>query len=357
MTTAAFDEHTLSRVLNLPTGKDQEFANQVVSALQRIDRALLPPAASHPLSGLIVQGPERVPKLLELAESADPRKSADALDALAHVLLTNRIAAPAAKRLHALMKTQKNPDKAALIAKVLAIGGDEALLRDQLRLLADEDPGLVATAARLLGLGHYSPAVPVLRALVSPDRMYESRMVIWALGEIGDVSATRELELALASGFRSVDAIIALGKLGQITTIPRLTPMILSGLPEQRDAAYRALAMILDENRDLADVLGTARNDLVGLIVGQLEDDKVDLSGSTRFHMLLCLARLEEKLDQARVRKYLRIDLHEKEAGGMATFFASRGDAKKGPTKKTQKDTPAEADAMSSFFMKRGTKK
>lgn len=325
METQAYSETTYRQIFGIKKTADLRFAEELVGALSQIDRGLLPPAANHPLSGLIAAGSESVAELIGIVEKGDEQEQLDAIDALAHIFLYQPCSPEEGRRLRACLNhagvAEKNPEKAALIAKCLAIGKDEELLVHQLRLLDDDDPGIVATAARLLGLGRFEPAVPLLNALLSPDRYYESRYVIWALGEIGHVDGLNQLEYALASGFRTVDSMIAIGKIGQLTSIPRLTPMILGGLHEQRDAAYRALAMILEANREWVSQLAPLPEELTRLITTQLNDPEMKLSGSTRFHMCLCLARLGERLDEARVKKYLRVELDASQANQMAGLF------------------------------------
>jgi len=160
--------------------------------------------------------------------------------------------------------------------------------------------------------------------LVSPDRIFESRAVIWALGEIGERDSLRALEYALSSGFRSVDAMIAMGKIGELTSIPKLVPMMVAGLSEQRDAAYRALAMILNNNRELAKETEALKLQIVPIIMQQFADGELPKSGSMRFHMCLCLARLGEKLDTARVKQFLNLGLSDDEAGHMIGLFGRR---------------------------------
>jgi hypothetical protein len=330
MQTQAFSDDTYKQVFGIKKTKDIEFAETLVHALEQIDRALLPRAAEHPLSGLISGGLASVEALVEVVETGGEQEQLDAIDGLSHIFNYAPAPSGAIKRLRSCMHragvTEGDPEKAALIAKCLAIGQDIDLLTHQARLLDDDDPGIVATAARLIGLGRWEPAVPVLRALVSPDRFYESRYVIWALGEIGHEDALMELEYCVASGYRSIDALIAIGKIGHITSVPKLTPMMINGLDDQRDAAYRALAMILDNNREWIGALGSLPEELTGLITRQLNDADMVLSGSTRFHMCLCLARMGQQLDEARVRKYLRAELDETQASAMAAHFMRKGD-------------------------------
>jgi HEAT repeat protein len=325
----ALPEEAWRDIFGLRKKADRDYGERLVSALQKIDRGLLPKAAPHPLEAQIARGSAALDELFVLLESGDERSWFDALDALAHVLFAMAQEAPVAPatldRVRAqLARTKESPDQAALVMKTLAVARDERVLREQLTRLADDDPGVVATAARLLGLGRYAPAARVLRELVSPTRFYESRAVIWALGEIGDPAVLPALYRSLAQAFRVVDCLIAIGKIGQITSVGEIMPMVLSGAPEQRDAGWRALAMILDHHRNAAAPLGEIFSTLKGLIEAQLASSTAELSGSTRFHMLLCLARMGMPLDAARVRRYLQLGVDESEASAVAKVFEKR---------------------------------
>ncbi len=306
----AFDETTYLRAFGLKKKADRDFADGLVQALAQIDRALLPGAAPHPLAHLIEVGPRSIDQLMSLVDTGSDRQQVDAIDALAHILLGTQDRDASARLKKKLAETD-NSDIAALLEKTLAIAGDDATLEEQLRRLGDDDPGVVATAARLLGFGRFRPAVPVLKGLVSPEHLYESRWVIWALGEIGDEAALPALEIALSNAFRVVDCLIAIGKIGMITSIPACTPHLTSAFPEQKDAAVRGLAMILDKNREHVRYIGALRDQLARMIEHELADTQAELSGSTRFHMLLCLARLGHRLDEARVKRYLGVGVED----------------------------------------------
>jgi hypothetical protein len=99
--------------------------------------------------------------------------------------------------------------------------------------------------------------------------------------------------------------------------------MIVAGAPEQKDAAVRALAMILDHHRHDGAVLSELFASLVTLIESQLASEQA-LSGSTRFFMLMCLARLGHPLDEARVRRYLRLGLDDDDAGAVTRALRPR---------------------------------
>lgn len=341
----ALPEEAWRDLFGLAKRADREFGEKLVTALNKIDRGLLPPSATHPYQAEIAAGRSALPTLLAVLEGpADERPWFDALDAVAHICFSLSTAKETAQEIAtetagtdglgipddvyrhlraALKRKDLDADQLALVQKTLAIARDPAVLSEQLHRLADPDPGVVATAARLLGLGRYRPAARILRELVSPERFFESRAVIWALGELQDPDVLPALYRALAQAFRVVDCCIAIGKIGQLTSVGELSPMIVSGAPEQRDAAYRALAMILDHHRHEGKPLGELFATLKGLIEAQLASG-MDLSGSTRFHMLLCLARMGHQLDPARVRRYLNLGVDDDEASAMAAVFTRR---------------------------------
>lgn len=330
----ALPEEAWRDLFGLVKKADRDYGEKLVAALAKIDRGLLPPAAPHPYEQHIAAGRAGLEPLFVILEGDDERSWFNALDAIAHVFFT--LTAPDSTsgsgvepalldRLRKqLARPALSPDAQALVVKTLAIAKDEAVLRTQLARLADRDPGVVATAARLLGLGRYAPAARLLRELISPERFYESRAVIWALGEIGDPAVLPALYRSLGEAFRVVDCLIAIGKIGQVTSVGELMPMVLSGAPEQKDAAWRAMAMILDHHRNQQKDLGVIFSQLKNFIEVQLASTTAQLSGSTRFHMLLCLARMGESLDPARVRRYLQLGVDDAEASAVASVFAKR---------------------------------
>jgi hypothetical protein len=331
----ALPEETWTDLFGLSKRSDREFGDRLVTALSKIDRGLLPPASSHPFEGFIARGTEALPELLTMLETGTEREWFNALDAVAHICFAitsagsdgatgGAVDGAIIGRLRAQLKRPDlSIDQLALVTKTLAIARDHGVLHEQLHRLADSDPGVVASAARLLGLGRYAPASRILRELVSPERFYESRAVIWALGELGDPDVLPTLYRALAQAFRVVDCTIAIGKLGQLTSVGQLTPLVLVGAPEQRDAAVRALAMILDHHRHEQKPLGDLFASLKGLIEAQLGSGMA-LSGSTRFHMLLCLARMGVTLDEPRIRRSLQLGIDDDAAAVASVFHKKR---------------------------------
>jgi len=301
------------------------FTESIVEAVERIDPTLLPRPFKHPYAAFIAAKKSGFAGLLDVLKSKEEQaRKIEALDALANIFLHSGVEESVVTELKALLAEQSEPTMIALYAKCISISQDEAFLHQQILRLADDDPAIVASSARLLGYGAYRPAVEILMNLVSPSRMYESRYVIWALGEIGSENALPVLEHALASAFRTQHCMIALGKIGMMTSIPHLMPFILYGLSEQKDAAYRALASILNKNREHEDAISALRTELEHVIKGQLDDSRVVLQPQTRFFMLLCLARLSVKLDTSQIRRHIGIELNEQEAGQMASFFMRR---------------------------------
>ena len=322
---AAYDDETYRDVFGLRTSGERAYAAKLVDALAKVDPSLVPRGARHPFAQQIQEGGVALPALLAVVENGAPRARFDALDAVAHIFTSYPVCAPreALARIAALLPSARDGDSIAALMKTLAMGRDDAFLHTQIERLGDEDPGLVASAARLLGFGRYKPALPVLRALVSPARFVESRSVLWALGEIGDAAALPELHAAIENAFRVNDALIAVGKVGQLASLGHVTPLIQSGTADQRDAGYRALAMILDKNRDVAPRNADLALQLGGIIETQLTRDEVPL-GSTRFFMALCLARLGKKLDMPRMRQLLGLPLDE-DVSELASYFLTRG--------------------------------
>ena len=82
MPTPLFSEETFKRAFGLTKTTEREFVDDIVTALGRLDRALLPPPATHPLATMIAEGPRAVDRLLALVEHANAKESADAADAL-----------------------------------------------------------------------------------------------------------------------------------------------------------------------------------------------------------------------------------------------------------------------------------
>ena len=131
-------------------------------------------------------------------------------------------------------------------------------------------------------------------------RFVESRAIIWALGEIADDEAIPFLTQCLAEGFRVDDALIALGKIGNVGTIGLVIPYVLQGDTEGKTMALRSMSMILENYNDADDAMEELSEHLHEFLGNIALEDK---NRTARFYALLCLGRLGEKMDQAQIRQ------------------------------------------------------
>lgn len=323
-TEQVFTDETYNKVFGFKEREEIDFAENLMHSLHKIDPTLLPMPTKHLYAEWIAKGSKGLKELFRIYETTVGEEQIYAIDAIAQIYLNAGSTSESNEWLWERMEQATDARNKDQIAKCLAIGGDEIFLREQLSRLADEDPAIVASAARFLGYGCYGPALPALRALVSPARIYESRHVIWAIGEIGAQDALPELERALEQGFRSNDCLMAIGKIGLLGSVPKIMPFLQNGLPDQKEVAFQALAMILNANAEYQEVIKPLQDLLVPIIMGQLESEFADFGIKARFYMLLCLARLNYKMEKSLVRKYLGIDMGEKEAGDLASFFMKK---------------------------------
>jgi hypothetical protein len=282
---------------------DVALAETFIKYAAKADAALLPAGGTHPCADLIREGMRSTATLLAYLGAPPPGCSAlDAADAL--VQIYEGLPAPAEVRdaLRERFHHAESDEERAAYTQALARLGDEELLSVNQTMLSADDPSIVRGAATILGLGRYRPAVPVLRLLVSPKRFVESDAVIWALGEIGDEAAVPELERALLAQFRMPEVLRALGAIGSLNSVPLLLNYLKPGYEPVQEAAYAALAMLLARQRDNLMALRDVRPTLIFGIRGQLEKEHTP---SCKLAMLLCLARLGEKLDRAVVYRCL----------------------------------------------------
>ncbi|MDA0713554.1 MAG: hypothetical protein O2897_06165 [bacterium] len=326
----AFSHNTYQDILQLNDEKQIQFAEEIALALQAIDPTLLPLQSAHPFSNFIKSAGEKNLDLIQVAaqENLSTEVRLQALDALGYVYLKNLSTTQEIGALKKLISKDRNTTIKISAAKCLALSKDEEFLIEQTKLLGDNDPAVVAAAATLLGFGRYLRALPVLTALVSPFRLFESTSVIWAIGEIRSKDALPVLERALKESFRTNECLIAIGKIGELTSAANLAPFLLSGLFNQREAAFEALASLLHQNSDTPDLLKILGEELIEVIQNQLQKKLYNDSIKTRFYMLLCLARLGHNIEPAQIKHYLKLHLSKDEIGNIANYFVKRNSYK-----------------------------
>lgn len=326
----AFSHNTYQDILQLNDEKQIQFANELALALQAIDPALLPIQSTHPFSEHIRSGGQKNFELIQIAaqKKLSPQVRLQSLDALGYIYLKKVANKQEIVEIKNMLSSEKNNIIKISIAKCLALSRDETFLIEQTKLLDDNDPAVVAAAATLLGFGRYLRALPVLTALVSPFRLFESTSVIWAIGEIRSKDALPVLERALKESFRTNECLIAIGKIGELTSVVNLAPFLLSGLLNQKEAAYQALANLLHHNSDAPNLLKILGEELIQAIQNQLEKKIHNDSIKTRFYMLLCLARLGHHLEPTKIKHYLELYLNKDEVGNIARYFLRRNSYK-----------------------------
>ncbi len=63
--------------------------------------------------------------------------------------------------------------------------------------------------------------------------------MIGALREIGSIDTLAKLEKVLFERFRSIDCLMAIGKIGSITSVPNIMLIIMPGSAEQKEAPIK----------------------------------------------------------------------------------------------------------------------
>lgn len=313
-----FSSEIYTQFFGLTQPEEIAFAEEVAQALRQLDPNFIPSIEKTPLDQ---RQPNNLHHLLGLYTNAQNLNEKKAiLESVAQVYLQGGITQESIAALKSLLAQAQDSEELGLLAKCIALSGDVHFMQLQMARLQENDPLLSASAARLLGYGAYQAAVPLLCTMLNPIRFIESVHVIWALGEIGDTRALPVLEGALKSGFRSIECLDALGKIGALTSIASITPFLMQGYLPQQEAAYRALAAILDHNRDHQEAIKTLKGTLLPIIQHSLEEN--DPACTTRHvYALLCSARLGEKIKPAKLRQLLRAKLPLQEMQGLGNFF------------------------------------
>lgn len=316
MTTEHFSPELYRTFFGVQDKKDIEFAEEMLDALGEIDRALVPRPGTHPYMEYITQGAAAIPALLRyLKTPMEGTAKGDVLDALAYIFLNTQAPQEAVSAIRGYLSHEVF---GPLAARTLAIGQDEAFLTDMMAGFTSDDPGEVASTAMLMGYGRFRPALPALLGLLSPMRFVESRAILWALGEMAAEEAIPLLTRCLADAFRPIDALMALGKIGNIGTLGLLIPYIMKGETESRQTALCALSMILEKNNDAPQAMQELRPSLSTLLQQIAINDE---NRTARFYAMLSLSRLGEKMDQAHIRQALDMSISQRQMSSFEQFF------------------------------------
>jgi len=283
------------------------------------------PFAKHPFAFLISAGSESLPILWNSylqARGVDESEALAALDAIACILMSGGNEEYIEVRVRTELKDTKAINLAAALAKCLALCGDDELMREQVTLLAHDDPAISAMAAQLLGYGRYQPALPALHAMISPQFFLQSKAVIWAVGQIGSLDSLKVLSNCAQSGFRTTACLEAMGKIGSLLALPSLIGFILQGSAEETKAALGSLAQVLHENRDEGETLQLVRKEIAPILVQML--DTASFSKEARISMLICLSRLGVTLERQNFSRYLGLSLSTTQVDQVASYFMNR---------------------------------
>lgn len=314
-----FDPEIYRTFFGVEDEEEIQYVEDMLEAIGNIDRALVPRGNTHPYMAQIRQGKEGIDFLLaELDNPAEGTTPGDVFDALGFIFI-NMPAPP--KALQVIRGWLSHKTFGEIAARTLAIGQDQAFLNDVVNDLASDDPGVVAAAAMLMGYGRFTPATELLVNLVSPLRFIESRAILWALGEIGAQEAIPVITRCLAESFRPIDAMIALGKIGNLATANMLIPYIVQGDRESREIALRSLSMIMAKNEDVPEAVNALNEIFRDLLIKMSQEDD---SKTARFYALLCLGRMGQKMRPDQVRNALGMSLREDEMSSFQNFFVRK---------------------------------
>lgn len=315
-----------------------KFTDRVLSALEKISPELVPRLLDHPLGDAILEGTRAFPRLIALyGKARDDNERAAVVDAVAEIISREHATREVMAALSKWLGTTKSPAVTSIACRALALARDEGFLEQQRNFLASPSLGQVRVSAKLLGFGKYTRAVPELLDLLRPDNMAVSDVVIWALGEIGDAAALPKLHGMLSDFITTEDVLEAMGKIGHVTSVVRLVPILVEGTATQREHAARALARIARKNDGWLgdeDTGKTARSVLERVIDG-------DASKVARFHAIVAYSLLGGTLEPKRIMAALGADMSDKDLDAMSRFFARKGKpATSPPMKKAAPASP-----------------
>ena len=152
------------------------------------------------------------------------------------------------KALNALGDALKDDRNEVRWHAALSLGllGDSKAVPYLVPMLKDSNLGVRMCAARSLGVLQSQEAVQSLLELLKGERDESWITILWALGNIGDVSAVETLKLFLADGSEAVreETACALARLGHSDGESILKAMSQSQDSIRRDIASEALKLI-----------------------------------------------------------------------------------------------------------------
>jgi HEAT repeat protein len=326
----------LGDLLRLEDPAQRQFAQRLAPALEKIDPALAPRALVHPHQEEIAQGSASFPTLLEALRSApDDVARVAALDALDRILMRAPASRELVDALEKLLGQAQSTEVATTCARALARTGDEGFLRQQVAFLGSESLVEVRLAARLLGIGRYRPALPVLLSLLRPDRAAALDAVVEALGELGDEGALPALHAMLERFVQPLAVIAALGKIGARASVLRLLPVVVEGPEDARRAAAEALARVA------AATGGTLGDPALQRTVKETLTKVVDRDPNlaVRFFALLAAARLGARFEPNHLLAALGGGLADEEVKALGALLprATPGPGKPPPPSKPKR--------------------
>ncbi|MBI2378284.1 MAG: hypothetical protein HYV07_30060 [Deltaproteobacteria bacterium] len=312
----------ISVLLGVDEPAHLRFTEQIVDALAKISPSLSLRLDPHPLADDIIRGVSAFPELLStFRDEKTELGRAAILDAIGRIIEKHYATKEVLDALGKIISATKSSAVTSLAAKALALARDEAFLELQRNLLISDSPSQVRIAAKLCGYGRYERAVPQLLALIHTDTMAaEADAAVWALGEIGSATALPKLHRMLNDSIKSEDVLDAIGKIGGVTSVLRLLPVLMEGTTGQRQKAALALARITRKND--GSFLDADLERAVRALLERVIDKDPDLE--VRFYGILGYSLLGGHLEPSRILRALGGRLSDAELGAVSGFLAKK---------------------------------
>ena len=315
----------IAELLGAGGAAEVKFTDQVATALAKISPELLPQIDSHPLADTIARGAGALDELCaQLAAGDDEEQQALIIDAICAIIVKDYATETAVATLQTVMRDSESALLASNAARGLALAGEAGFLELQRGLLLSDSPSDQRIAAKLVGYGKYDRAVPQLRALLRPDHLAVLSAAVWALGEIGSDAALADLHAMLDAHVQSVAVIEALGKIGAVTSLPRLLSLLTEGDGEQSEKAAQAIAKIVRANdgRIAIDAVDNALRIALERMIDSSDKPK------TVFFCIVAYGLLGGHLTPQRIIKGLGAGLAKEDVGAIAAFYTIPGGKK-----------------------------